>query len=108
MPLRSRDGTGRGRQALEEAAPGHVDLVRRLFFGGLPDGLAGPLSEVLESVYANIIKHGCSRRPSTGTRQRADQACCCGPRSRAGRQPPRLEPPLTNYVTHHIFLLLFT
>jgi DNA-binding MarR family transcriptional regulator len=25
--------TGRGRQALEEAAPGHVDLVRRLFFG---------------------------------------------------------------------------
>ena len=26
--------TGRGRQALEEAAPGHVDLVRRLFFGG--------------------------------------------------------------------------
>src|SRR5690349_19959852 len=47
-----------GRQALEEAAPGHVDLVRRLFFGGLPDGLAGPLSEALEGVYANIIKHG--------------------------------------------------
>ena len=37
--------TGRGRQALEEAAPGHVDLVRRLFFEGLPDGLVGPLSE---------------------------------------------------------------
>jgi DNA-binding MarR family transcriptional regulator len=50
--------TGRGRRALEEAAPGHVDLVRRLFFEGLPDGLVGPLSEALESVYANIIKHG--------------------------------------------------
>src|SRR6202046_1008054 len=33
--------TGRGRQALEEAAPGHVDLVRRLFFGGLPADLLG-------------------------------------------------------------------
>jgi len=50
--------TSGGRQALQEAAPGHVDLVRRLFFGGLPDGLVGPLSEALESVYANIIKRG--------------------------------------------------
>jgi DNA-binding MarR family transcriptional regulator len=50
--------TGRGRQALEEAAPGHVDLVRRLFFGGLPDGLVGPLGEALERVYANIIEQG--------------------------------------------------
>jgi DNA-binding MarR family transcriptional regulator len=47
-----------GRQALEEAAPGHVDLVRHLFFGGLPEGLVGALSEALESVYANIIKQG--------------------------------------------------
>jgi hypothetical protein len=36
--------TGRGRQAVEDAAPGHVDLVRRLFFEGLPDGLVGPRS----------------------------------------------------------------
>ena len=50
--------TDRGRQALREAAPGHVDLVRRLFFGGLPPGLVGPLTEALESVYANIIKQG--------------------------------------------------
>jgi len=50
--------TAGGRQALEEAAPGHVDLVRRLFFGGLPARLAGPLSEALESVYANIIEQG--------------------------------------------------
>jgi DNA-binding MarR family transcriptional regulator len=50
--------TGQGWQALEEAAPGHVDLVRRLFFGGLPSGLVGPLSEALEGVYANIVAQG--------------------------------------------------
>jgi DNA-binding MarR family transcriptional regulator len=50
--------TDRGWQAQREAAPGHVDLVRRLFFGGLPASLVGPLSEALEGVYANIIKQG--------------------------------------------------
>jgi DNA-binding MarR family transcriptional regulator len=50
--------TDRGRQALAEAAPGHVDLVRRLFFGGLPPDLVTPLTEALENVYANIIKQG--------------------------------------------------
>ena len=50
--------TDRGRQAQEDAAPGHVDLVRRLFFDGLPADLVGPLGEALESVYANIIKQG--------------------------------------------------
>jgi DNA-binding MarR family transcriptional regulator len=50
--------TERGRQALAEAAPGHVDLVRRLFFSGLPAGLVRPLGEALECVYANIIKQG--------------------------------------------------
>jgi DNA-binding MarR family transcriptional regulator len=47
-----------GRQALAAAAPGHVDLVRHLFFGGLPASLVEPLSEALESVYANIIQQG--------------------------------------------------
>jgi DNA-binding MarR family transcriptional regulator len=50
--------TTRGRQAQQEAAPGHVKLVRRLFFGGLAADLVGPLSEALEGVYANIIKQG--------------------------------------------------
>jgi DNA-binding MarR family transcriptional regulator len=50
--------TARGRRALEEAAPAHVDLVRRLFFEGLPEGLVRPLGEALESVYANIIEQG--------------------------------------------------
>ena len=59
--------TGRGRKALEEAAPGHVDLVRSMFFGGLPAGLLGPLTEALESVYANIINQG-SLPPPVGWR----------------------------------------
>jgi DNA-binding MarR family transcriptional regulator len=50
--------TDQGRLALEDAAPGHVDLVRRLFFDGLPAGLVRPLSEALERVYANIIALG--------------------------------------------------
>ena len=50
--------TETGWQTIEEAAPGHVDLVRRMFFDGLPAELLGPLSEALESVYANIIKQG--------------------------------------------------
>jgi DNA-binding MarR family transcriptional regulator len=58
--------TGQGRQALEEAAPGHVDLVRRLFFDGLPPGLMGPLSEALESVYANLIRQGSLPPPAAG------------------------------------------
>ncbi|MEZ0090820.1 MarR family winged helix-turn-helix transcriptional regulator [Streptacidiphilus sp. EB129] len=47
-----------GRQAIEQAAPGHVDLVRHMFFDGLPAELMGPLTEALESVYANIIEQG--------------------------------------------------
>jgi len=50
--------TNRGWQALEQAAPGHVDLVRNLFFEGLPPELVGPLTEALEKVHANIIKRG--------------------------------------------------
>jgi DNA-binding MarR family transcriptional regulator len=50
--------TDGGRHVLEQAAPGHVDLVRNLFFDGLPTELVGPLTEALESVYANIIKQG--------------------------------------------------
>jgi DNA-binding MarR family transcriptional regulator len=50
--------TDGGRRTIEQAAPGHVDLVRNLFFDGLPTALIGPLTEALESVYANIIKQG--------------------------------------------------
>ena len=63
--------TDQGRQAIAAAAPGHVDLVRRLFFDGLPPDLVGPLSEALESVYANIIKRG-SLPPPVDWRPAAD------------------------------------
>ena len=62
--------TGRGQQALEEAAPGHVDLVRRLFFGGLPAGLLAPLSEAnhRDSVMTSHILGGKPRSvtPTSG------------------------------------------
>ena len=56
--------TADGWQAITEAAPGHVDLVRRLFFGGLPHDLLVPLSEAFEAIYDNIIEHGTLPRPS--------------------------------------------
>ncbi len=53
-----------GRRAIGEAAPGHVDLVRRLFFGGLPKDLLGPLSQALEAIYEHIVEHGTLPPPS--------------------------------------------
>jgi DNA-binding MarR family transcriptional regulator len=50
--------TARGRAALRAAAPAHVDLVRDLFFDGLPDQLLAPLTEALENIYANILDRG--------------------------------------------------
>jgi DNA-binding MarR family transcriptional regulator len=54
-----------GRRAIVEAAPGHVDLVRRLFFGGLPKELLVPLSAALEAIYDNIVQHGTLPAPSS-------------------------------------------
>jgi DNA-binding MarR family transcriptional regulator len=56
--------TADGWQAITEAAPGHVDLVRRLFFGGLPHDLLVPLSEAFEAILDNLIEHGTLPRPS--------------------------------------------
>jgi DNA-binding MarR family transcriptional regulator len=47
-----------GRAALERAAPGHVELVKRLFFDGIPRELLDPLSTALECVYANLLAQG--------------------------------------------------
>src|SRR5262249_60773232 len=38
----------RGGQGQGDAAPRHVELVRGLFFGGVPDGRVGPLSATRE------------------------------------------------------------
>ena len=53
-----------GQQAIVEAAPGHVDLVRRLFFEGLPKGLLTPLTEALEAIYDHIAEHGTLPAPA--------------------------------------------
>jgi DNA-binding MarR family transcriptional regulator len=50
--------TPAGRATLEKAAPGHVELIKRLFFAEMPDELLEPLAAALESVYANLLKDG--------------------------------------------------
>ena len=54
-----------GRRAIVEAAPGHVDLVRRLFFEGLPKELLAPLSDALEAIYDHIVHHGTLPAPAS-------------------------------------------
>ena len=54
-----------GRRAIVEAAPGHVDLVRRLFFGGLPKELLVPVSEALDAIYDHIVQHGTLPAPAS-------------------------------------------
>jgi DNA-binding MarR family transcriptional regulator len=54
-----------GRRAIVEAAPGHVDLVRHLFFGGLPKELLGPLSQALEAIYEHIVRNGTLPPPAS-------------------------------------------
>jgi DNA-binding MarR family transcriptional regulator len=53
-----------GRRAIVEAAPGHVDLVRHLFFGGLPKEQLAPLSDALEAIYDHILQHGTLPAPA--------------------------------------------
>jgi hypothetical protein len=50
-------GDSRG-PAIVESAPGHVDLVRHLFFGGLSKELLALMSEALEAKYDHIVQHG--------------------------------------------------
>ncbi len=57
--------TAGGRDALDRAAPGHVDLVRSLFFDGLGPATVRQLSEALEAVYANLLDRGSLPRPES-------------------------------------------
>lgn len=54
-----------GRRAIVEAAPGHVDLVRHLFFEGLPKERLAPLSEALEAIYDHVVQHGTLPAPAS-------------------------------------------
>jgi DNA-binding MarR family transcriptional regulator len=53
-----------GQRAIVDAAPGHVDLVRHLFFGGLPKELLAPLSQALEAIYGHIVENGTLPSPA--------------------------------------------
>jgi DNA-binding MarR family transcriptional regulator len=46
--------TKAGREAIDAAAPGHVALIRRLFFDPLPHELLAPFTAALEHVHVNI------------------------------------------------------
>jgi DNA-binding MarR family transcriptional regulator len=50
--------TPAGRHTIEAAAPGHVELVRRLFFDGLRPELVKQLTAAMETVYDNILDRG--------------------------------------------------
>jgi DNA-binding MarR family transcriptional regulator len=54
--------TASGRRAVEGAAPGHVDLVRSLFFDPLPENLLGPFTAALEHIHVNL-NHNSSLPP---------------------------------------------
>src|SRR5205807_2114800 len=56
--------TDQGWDEITRASSGHIDLVRRLFFEGLPDELLEPLTVGLESVYDNIIDRGTLPAPA--------------------------------------------
>ena len=46
------------RRAITDASEGHIQLVRRLFFGGLPADHLAAVTESLEAVYENLIENG--------------------------------------------------
>ena len=56
--------TASGRRAIVEAAPGHVDLVRGLFFDSLPENLLGPFTAALEHIHVNL-DHNSSLPPAS-------------------------------------------
>lgn len=58
--------TSEGWRAIVAAAPGHVELVRNLFFEGLPKELLTPLSEALEAIYGHIVRNGTLPAPASG------------------------------------------
>jgi DNA-binding MarR family transcriptional regulator len=56
--------TDQGWDEIAHASTGHIDLVRRLFFDGLPDELLEPLTVGLERVYDNILDRGTLPAPA--------------------------------------------
>jgi len=55
--------TETGLGVLRSATPGHVALVRRMFFDGLDDDLIAPLHTALEQIHEQVVTHGTLPRP---------------------------------------------
>ena len=51
-------------EAITDASEGHIQLVRRLFFGGLPADHLAAVTESLEAVYENLIENGSLPAPA--------------------------------------------
>ena len=56
--------TDLGWAEITQASKGHVELIQRLFFDGLPDELVEPMTVALESIYDNVIARGTLPRPA--------------------------------------------
>jgi len=56
--------TESGWDEITSASYGHAELVRNLFFDGVPDDLLEPLTVALESVYGRLVEHGTLPVPS--------------------------------------------
>jgi DNA-binding MarR family transcriptional regulator len=60
--------TDQGWRAITDASEGHIQLVQRLFFGGLPADHVPAVTEALEAVYQNLIENGSLPAPAEATR----------------------------------------
>jgi len=56
--------TDLGRTTLGRASPGHVALVRTMFFGALDETRTAALAESFELIYEELIRHGTLPRPA--------------------------------------------
>lgn len=85
--------TAKGKEAIEAAAPAHVETVRHLFFEVLGDGDVAALSSISENVLARLDEH-CSAQcpsdrvadPGVGTASTESTATQGGDRHGRGRQ----------------------
>src|ERR1700741_2737207 len=56
--------TDQGWSEITQASSGHVELIQRLFFDGLPNELIEPMTVALETIYDNVIERGTLPRPA--------------------------------------------
>src|SRR4051812_40680198 len=60
--------TEQGWHAITDASDGHIELVQRLFFGGLPADQLAAVTAALEAVYENLVENGSLPAPAETTR----------------------------------------